>query len=229
MKIIVLDAGHGGRDPGAQGHDLNEKDLVLNLAHRTAKVLKKKFSDVDVRLTRTNDEFIELSDRSNRANSWNADAFISLHINAAASNANGFESFVYTSVGEKTGRLQTDLHTALAPLWKNKARKDRGQKQANFHVLRETKMPAVLLEFGFISNAIDANLLRQTRFLQENAEALADALASHFNLPLRNNKSVYRIKQDGEQIGAYAEVESTLKVVSNLMGQNTKKIELELV
>lgn len=232
MKVIVLDAGHGGKDPGAQGHGLKEKDIALQLTKMTAHFLSSKYDGVDVIMARRTDNFIELVARSKMANNLKADAFISLHINAAAAtNADGFETFTYNHTGEKTVALQNDLHNALAPLWKGKSRADRGKKQANFHVLRETNMPAVLIEFGFISNAIDANILRQHRFLTANAEALADALAKHFKLSLSEHTSetIYRVKKDGTQVGAYSKSENTLDLVSDLMKKGTNKIEIELV
>src|SRR5690625_467043 len=108
-------------------------------------------------MTRSTDVFISLSQRANMANSWGADYFISLHNNAASSSATGFETFVYNGgVSQKTKQFQNAIHSAIAS---KIGIRDRGKKSANFAVLRQTKMPAILIEYAFISNPNDEKIL----------------------------------------------------------------------
>src|SRR5690606_13418747 len=82
MKKVFIDPGHGGSDSGAVGNGLKEKDLTLAIAKECEKVLKSEYEGVTVKMSRTGDTYPTLSARTNAANSWNADLFISIHINA---------------------------------------------------------------------------------------------------------------------------------------------------
>src|SRR5699024_9764646 len=132
---------------------LNEKDVVLDIARTTANVLTNNYSGVEVMLSRTTDTFIELSDRAKMANDWEADYFVSFHANAFDGSAQGFETYIYSgNVSSETKERQKDIHNYLA----NRIDvNDRGMEEANFHVLRETTMPAILLEYMFIDNATE--------------------------------------------------------------------------
>ena len=155
MAKIMIDPGHGGNDPGALGRRSKEKDNVLNVAKKL-KTLLEKYGHT-VKMTRSTDVFISLSQRANMANFWGADYFISLHNNAASSSATGFETFVYNGgVSQKTKQFQNAVHDAIAS---KIGIRDRGKKSANFAVLRQTKMPAVLIEYAFISNPNDEKIL----------------------------------------------------------------------
>ena len=155
MAKIMIDPGHGGSDPGAVGSKSKEKDNVLKVAKKL-KTLLEKYGHT-VKMTRSTDVFISLSQRANMANSWGADYFISLHNNAASSSATGFETFVYNGgVSQKTKQFQNAIHSAIAS---KIGIRDRGKKSANFAVLRQTKMPAVLVEYAFISNPNDEKIL----------------------------------------------------------------------
>lgn len=155
MAKIYLDPGHGGHDPGAVGKRSNEKTNVLNVAKELAEILRA--SGHTVKLSRTTDVFISLTERANDANSWGADIFVSLHNNAATSTATGFETFVYSGgVSANTKRLQNEIHSAIAG---KIGINDRGKKSANFAVVRQTKMPAVLVEYAFITNVGDEKIL----------------------------------------------------------------------
>lgn len=155
MAKIMIDPGHGGSDPGAVGKKSKEKDNVLKVAKKL-KALLEKYGHT-VKMTRSTDVFISLSQRANMANSWGADIFISLHNNAASPSATGFETFVYNGgVSQKTKQFQNAVHDAIAS---KIGIRDRGKKSANFAVLRQTKMPAVLIEYAFISNVNDEKIL----------------------------------------------------------------------
>lgn len=95
VKTIVIDAGHGGKDPGAMANNLKEKDITLSVALKLGELIKKHFSDVKVVYTRRNDEFIELFNRAKIANNSKADLFISIHVNSNKKpDAKGAETYV---------------------------------------------------------------------------------------------------------------------------------------
>lgn len=155
MAKIFIDNGHGGHDPGAIGKNSREKDNVLKVGLRLGALLQS--AGHQVRYSRTTDKFLSLSERARLANNWGADIFISLHNNSHNSNASGFETFIYNGkVSSKTKSLQNNIHNAIAS---NIGINDRGKKTANFAVVRETKMPAVLIEYAFISNVSDERIL----------------------------------------------------------------------
>lgn len=170
-KLIVLDPGHGGSDPGAIGNGLVEKNITLDLARR---VQKKLAGVADVVLTRNSDAFISLADRADRANKVNADLFVALHVNSGG--GTGFESFIYTAAGAEAVEMQSAIHREAADYYSGFVFPDRGKKKANFAVLRLTKMPAVLLENLFIDNKKDAEKLKDPVFLDGAAEAISKGI-----------------------------------------------------
>src|SRR5690625_1916417 len=112
---IFIDPGHGGQDPGASGHGLKEKNVVLEIALRVADVLTKNYLGVDVQLSRTADTFIELEERASQANAWGADYFVSIHNNAFNGSAHGFESYIYNdNVSQTTKDKQKDVHQYIS-------------------------------------------------------------------------------------------------------------------
>ncbi|MFD7525320.1 N-acetylmuramoyl-L-alanine amidase [Paenibacillus chitinolyticus] len=129
------------------------------------------------------DKFVSLSDRATFANKLGADYFISVLINAGG--GTGFESFVYTTItaGSKTESLRTTTHSKVAPVFTRRGLPDRGKKSKDLAVLRQTNMPAVLLEYGFIDRDVDAELLKDDKFLDELAKATADGWVEAFGLP----------------------------------------------
>ncbi|MFA1818989.1 N-acetylmuramoyl-L-alanine amidase [Virgibacillus oceani] len=180
MSKVYLDPGHGGSDPGAAGNGLKEKDVVLKIARYTRNYLQNDYSGVSVRMSRNDDSFPSLTDRTNDANSWGADIFVSIHINAFNGSAYGYEDYIYNQLSRNSeaGKLQDALHAELAPLFRN----NRGKKQANFAVLRQSSMPAVLTENGFIDNSQDADFLKSDSNLRKIAEAHAKGIAVYLGL-----------------------------------------------
>jgi len=177
MKFMI-DPGHGGKDPGAVANGLREKDLTLTLALRIGELLMRR--GAEVYFTRATDVFVELSERARMANVAGVDYFLSIHINAGG--GSGFESYTYTGTGGATVEYQNVIHRNVAPVFTATGMPDRGQKQANFAVLRETKMPAILLEYGFIDHPRDAALLRDSAFLDRLAQVTADGVGEAFGL-----------------------------------------------
>lgn len=179
MVKLVLDPGHGGKDPGAVGNGLLEKDINVDLAKRVAAKLSTR--DLEVTLTRFADIDLELSERAGIANKLPADYFCSLHVNAGG--GTGFESYIYTNAAGDTQNLRNIVHDKLADYYNNAGFPDRGKKSANFAVLRETDMPAVLLENLFIENSKDAAKLKEPTFLDGLAAAIAAGLSEALAIP----------------------------------------------
>jgi N-acetylmuramoyl-L-alanine amidase len=177
LTKIFIDPGHGGSDPGAVANGLQEKNLVLEISKRIESKLKE-YGDVEVRLSRTSDTFISLSNRANMANDWGADYFISVHINAGG--GEGYEDFIFNgNVSDVTTDNQDLMNREVI---KATDFNNRGKKQANFAVLRLTNMPAILTENGFIDNSSDANKLKDKLFLDKVAEGHVQAIVEIFGL-----------------------------------------------
>jgi N-acetylmuramoyl-L-alanine amidase len=172
LKVIVIDPGHGGRDPGAVGPGgTKEADVNLAIAHLVKSRLERDFT---VFMTRQNDETVTLNTRSAFANAKRADLFISIHCNAAANPlANGTETYYISKDG---ARLAKGIHERLVGL----GLKDRGIKQGAYAVLRNTRMPAVLVEVAFISHAAEEIQLGSTRFLTDVADAICEGVYDYF-------------------------------------------------
>ena len=157
---VVIDAGHGGSDSGATGNGMAEKNMTLAIVLAA----KKSFDRDDrfqVSYTRTSDSYPSLSQRANLANNKNADMFLCIHINSASASAHGTETLWNkgrNSVTQKKGLTSRELATAMqsaavaATGFTNRGLVDR----PNLYVLKHTKMPACLIEYGFISNKTEA-------------------------------------------------------------------------
>lgn len=174
MKICV-DPGHGGSDPGAVGrvpYELMEKDANLSIALILEQALIDKGHSVY--MTRRIDRTLSLPARSNYANRKNVELFASVHCNSAANTtAEGIETWIYPS--SQTGRSYAqNVQSSLVETFPD--HKDRGVKEANFHVLRETNMPAILVECEFISNADQLVFLSNGENQQKIAEAIASVI-----------------------------------------------------
>lgn len=176
-KIVVIDAGHGGHDPGATANGIKEKDIVLDIAKRLQTKLNS-YNGVKVIMTRTTDKFLTLTQRTNIANNANADVFVSIHINAGG--GVGFESYIYNgNVSSNTHTLQNDIHNEIMI---QVGGRDRGKKRDNFAVVRQTSMPAVLTENLFIDNASDANKLKSSSYLDKFATGHEKGIAKFLGL-----------------------------------------------
>ncbi len=173
LPIVCLDAGHGGKDPGAVGNGLLEKDITLDIALR----LKEKLSEFNMILTRTKDEYVPLSERAAIANEAKVALFISLHINASANDkANGFEVFHHPN-SVSGGLLASLVHKAVLPV---SSLKDRGVKaNGGLYVLRTTNAPSILVELGFVSNEDDASLLKADKWKDKVVEAMASGIKNY--------------------------------------------------
>ncbi|WP_456273006.1 N-acetylmuramoyl-L-alanine amidase [Bacillus sp. AK031] len=188
MTTIVIDPGHGGNDPGATYRNFQEKNYNLSIALKVRDYLQKNH-DVNILMTRTTDTTMSLTERSNFANSRNADFYLSIHNNAAG--GRGFESYIYNgSVSQETKNYQTIIHDQIMSSVKQKyGITDRGKKRANFHVLRETEMNALLLEVLFVDNPEDVKLLNNPAFIADVSTAIAKGTAKALSLPAKTTPS----------------------------------------
>lgn len=177
-KVIVVDAGHGGNDPGANHGGANEKTITLRVSNFLAEELTKLGATV-IR-TRTEDKFISLGDRSRIANEANADLFISIHVNSnsVANTATGSKTFYHKT--ESQGLLlSTAIENEFKALGKLRSMgtwSDQRIYQSGFAVLRNTRMPGVLVETGFINNSKDRGVLITEAYQRQMAKAIAQAL-----------------------------------------------------
>lgn len=197
---LFIDAGHGGTDPGAGGYGLREKDLTLTISKRIDAILRD-YDGVTVKLSRTGDESLSLSQRTAAANKWGADYLLSVHINATPA-GHGFESFTYNgAIQSNTQALRSTIHDEIMKALGTGVR-DRGKKRANFHMVRESKMPAMLTESLFIDNPGDNAKLKDTKFIEKVAQGHANGLIKAFKLakkvaakpaPTVNKNTFYRV------------------------------------
>ena len=168
-KVVYLDAGHGGYDPGASYFGISEKSLTLAIQSRVKAKLEAE--GYQVVTTRTSDTYVDLTDRSRAANASESDIFVSIHINASGSSAaQGIETYYYQPYAEYPSRINAAYHanpTRLSmsdtlanaiqsSLINATGAQNQGVKRQTFAVLRETTAPAVLLELGFLSNPQEA-------------------------------------------------------------------------
>jgi N-acetylmuramoyl-L-alanine amidase len=210
MLKLFLDPGHGGTDSGAVGNGLREKDLTLDIALRIRDLLINNYNDVVVRMSRTTDIARSLAERTNDANAWGANYYLSIHINAFNGTASGYEDYIHDGLSDTslTAQYRNILHEEVI---KVNGLFDRGKKKANFHVLRESNMPAMLSENGFIDNVSDAEKLKDPNWRQRVAQGHVNGLVRAFNLSPKDD--IHRVIVDGVQIGAYQDDQNVLDAV----------------
>ena len=207
-KLIVLDPGHGGNDPGATGYNgLKEKDVVLSVARLVKQHLKNY--NADVLLTRSTDDFITLKNRAIFANSRKADLFVSIHCNASDNRtASGTRSYIYDRVAsskeaaeaakfenKNTGALEFLMNDLRKSAFEYLSIEAAGNIQQNlisglklkwlpterapFYVIANTNMPSVLVEIAFISNPREEEKLDNPEFKEKVAESMASGIIQY--------------------------------------------------
>ncbi|MGA1603352.1 MAG: N-acetylmuramoyl-L-alanine amidase [Prochlorothrix sp.] len=171
--VVVIDPGHGGRDPGAVGRGgLQEKQVVFPVAQQVAALLTQQ--GVQVVMTRYDDREVDLEPRVQVAERANATVFVSIHANAISLNRpdiNGVETYYYGS--NEGRRLAQTIHQSLL---ENVAIRDRQVREARFYVIRRTSMPATLVEVGFVTGAEDAPRLADPAHRSRIAAAIAQGI-----------------------------------------------------
>lgn len=181
-RIICIDPGHGGKDPGAVNGKYQEKNFNLDIAKKLAFFLESE-NEFKIIFTRTEDIYVSLDDRCSIANKNKCDLFISIHINSATNPAaNGIETLCYEEFQSKN--LAKYIQKALISAT---GAKDRGVKITNMlYVLNNTKMPAVLIEAGFISNQEDLYSLVDDDYQDKIAGAIAVGICDYFQIQSKN-------------------------------------------
>src|SRR5690606_6685155 len=181
---IVIDAGHGPETPGKRSPDGSLREYHFNsvVARYVADELLHGYEGVEILMTHDDSRDVPLKERTDRANAWKADLFVSIHANAAGdgwSTAQGIETYVYTSRPEPAVALANAVQRNLIRLT---GRPDRGVKSANFHVLRETRMTAILVECGFMTNREECELLKSDAYRRKCAEAIVAGIVEVYGL-----------------------------------------------
>lgn len=186
-KIIVIDAGHGGSDPGAVSEVLgsktvNEKDITLSIAKKLKDILET--NGYTVLMTRDSDTYPTLTQRAEKANRAGAALFVSIHMNSSpSSDPSGTETY-YSEInnGNDFGITSKELaQNVQNKLYKALNSRNRGVKTANHAVTRNSIMPAILIEVGFISNSEQAGLLLTSSYQQKAASAIANGIIECWN------------------------------------------------
>ncbi|TDL31001.1 N-acetylmuramoyl-L-alanine amidase [Jeotgalibacillus sp. S-D1] len=190
MVKIVWDAGHGGSNstPGKRTPDGEYEWTFNDKVVRAGMLFLRNYENIDqLRVDdATGKTDVPLNVRTNRANAYNADIYISVHHNALQGEYgphSGTETFVMTPASEnpESLRLANAIHPKLVQAM---GLKNRGVKAENFHVLRETNMPAILTEGGFMDSSVDIVKMRDDAVLKQAGEAIAKGIAEYFGLRL---------------------------------------------
>lgn len=182
-KLIILDPGHGGEDRGAKSTtkpNLLEKNLNLT----TARFVQTYLSQMGFQatMTRTSDRFLSLKQRSDLANTNMCDLFVSIHYNSAPNpEAHGIEVFYYQTQegGSRTTASKALANNILERVIDNTAAKSRNVKHGNLAVIRETTMPAVLIECGFLTNDAETQKMRDESYLKRLAWGIAQGIQTY--------------------------------------------------
>ncbi|MDU4415261.1 SH3 domain-containing protein [Paeniclostridium sordellii] len=195
MKTNMIDAGHGGYDSGAPGlHGCLEKDIVLEVSNKINDYLKTQ--DIKNINTRTTDVFVSLNERSNKANNLGVNSFVSIHCNSSDNpNAQGLETYCYKF---KYRPLADAIHSEI--IKEGLYTKNRGVKEGNLHVVRETNMDACLVELGFITNEEDYNLIMNNK--DRFAKAIAKGICKFNGVPWKESSNT--TSNEGFKNGDYS-------------------------
>ncbi len=208
IQTIVIDPGHGGKDPGALYYGLAEKTVTLKIAKLLKKELQRRLprGKYKIYLTRNNDRYLYLEDRVKFANELNADLFISIHCNASKDrNLMGFQTFYLNSNRDRikicstnevqaiiddlmkmaryseSMKLAEDVQMNLLKYLRRRYKliENHGVKRAPFYVLTGTRMPAILVEVSFISNPLENRRLRSMRYLKDVSIGIAKGIIQY--------------------------------------------------
>src|SRR5699024_8703770 len=242
---IAYCAGHGHNTPGKRS-PIGEREWDFNNKVVVAfEKESKKYGNVSLLRTddRTGKTDVPLCTRTNKANSWKADLYISFHHNALTAqwgNWTGVETYVYTgNMNANSGKIAKAVHPAVVKAY---GLRDRGVKEKNLHIVRETRMPAILIEGGFMDSTIDIKKLRNDKVLANAGVLIAQAIAKYYKLKLTSGSTatkpstpsnpstpkpstkgnLYRVrktwKDEKSQIGAYSNLKNAKDAVKKNKG-----------
>lgn len=176
--IIVLDAGHGGGDPGATVGETYEKDINLAITLLVQEQLKTQ-ENIEVKLTRTDDVFLSLSDRATYANEMKADLFVSIHANALENNEDYSGIFSFYHPDKRSSKKPAKIIQEFVS--NETGAKNRGVRSEDYAVLRETKMPAVLVETGFMTCPEELALLMDSNYQKQLAKGISQGILEYIS------------------------------------------------
>ncbi|MBW4562997.1 MAG: N-acetylmuramoyl-L-alanine amidase [Mojavia pulchra JT2-VF2] len=172
--VVLIDPGHGGKDPGAIGiGGVREKDIILPISRRIAEVLQQ--NGVQVMLTRNSDYFVSLQGRVDMAERANADVFVSIHANSAGAgrpDVSGLETYYYDSGLGLARAVHNNILQGVNV-------RDRGVRRARFYVLRKSSMPSILVEAGYLTGREDVAKLRSSNYQNQMADAIARGILQY--------------------------------------------------
>ena len=192
-RSIFLDPGHGGSDPGAISGGVREKDLTLSVYNKVSSKLASL--GYTVLTSRNVDKDVDLVDRADQANKANADMLLSIHFNAGGRGvARGIETYYYQSQADRVPKINKENHNNAERLERsrklaNKVQQnllyqtganDRGVKRASFTVLRETSIPSILVELGFIDNPEERNKIKTNEYQERLANGIVDGIVEYY-------------------------------------------------
>lgn len=210
MARLCFDYGHGGNDPGATYKGRREAEDVLYIGTQVAAEVRRFGVTVDE--IRTSDKAVTLQERSNYENKSNYDYFISFHRNAFKPEAaTGVETFIYLNPGQKAEAMAEKIQRSLTGV----GFVNRGVKRENFHVLRETIAPAILVEMGFLDNSKDNQLFDSKK--RQIIESLASVILQQLGIKYTQEQSkptvntLYRV-----MAGSYANRQNAEKQIQRL-------------
>jgi N-acetylmuramoyl-L-alanine amidase len=216
MKIM-LDAGHGYSTDGKRSPDgLREYEFNRAVANY-ARDLLQNYENVTVYFAHSDQRDVPLQERTNKANNLKVDCYVAIHANAYGStwnDAGGIETYVHISKPPEATKLAEKIQRNLVI---STGMRDRGVKTADFHVLRETNMTAVLVECGFMTNREEVKLLRSDTYRRTCAEAIVKAIADQYKLkrkivqPPPIVKGLYKV-----QVGAFKELKNAEELAERL-------------
>ncbi|AOR22740.1 N-acetylmuramoyl-L-alanine amidase [Clostridium taeniosporum] len=220
MARLCFDYGHGGEDPGATYNGRKESNDVLSIGRAVAVEVRRHGITVDE--TRTSDATVSLNDRSSFESRNSYDYFISFHRNAfKPEQARGAETYIYLSASTKAKALAEKIQSGLVSV----GFVDRKVKNANYHVLRETRCSAVLIEIGFIDNSGDNDIFdsKRNEIIREIVKAILVQLGINYRENVVNESTTYQKQQatSGQTLyrvmaGSYAVRDNAEKQVQKL-------------
>ncbi|QUW22399.1 N-acetylmuramoyl-L-alanine amidase [Sporosarcina sp. Marseille-Q4063] len=207
MIKIAIDAGHGLNTPGKRAPS-GEREWTFNNKVALAAISRLNTFQ-NVQLLRLDDPTgavdVLLKTRTDRANAWNADVLVSIHHNAylgAWGPHGGVETYTLPGASQNSQDMAALVHPLVV---KTMGLRDRGKKMLNLHMLRESKMPAILVEGGFMDSTTDIKVLLDNQKLKEQGEAIAEGLAIFYKFKLQeggsSDRKVYKYGDIGPAIG----------------------------
>lgn len=238
MKIM-LDAGHGLQTPGKQALDGTKEYTFNKYILSDMQYLFKQYEGVELFTCHSDSRDVPLQERTDLANRLGCDLYVSMHANAyKEQSVRGIETFIYSGyVSPKEVAVAKRIQANMIYLT---GQKDRGLKRANFHVLRETRMDAVLIEAGFMTNPEDLKLLHSVAYRQKIARAVVEAVRDEYGLKLKpiskpapvvpgEDNYIHRVIVDGKQVGAFGKAYGVASIVETHVAKGAKKIIIERV